>query len=162
MTDDRTPRPGDAEEPTDVDAAADAALMADLGHALAAFDPVPERARLAAHGLLSWRTLDDELAELTFDSALDAAGVRGLAWPRQLSFEAADSSIEVEIDGRGIVGQVVPPASVDVTLSRATGEARTTRSDAVGHFEFDDVEAGAVRLRAVLPDGTITTQWFSL
>ncbi len=85
-----------------------------------------------------------------------------MAWPRQLSFEAAESSIEVEIDRRAIIGQVVPPASVEIALSRASGEVRTTRSDEVGHFSFDDVGPGAVRLRALLPDGTVTTQWFSL
>lgn len=140
----------------------DVALLADLGHALDALDTAPEAARLAAHGLLSWRSMDDELAELQFDSALDTAEVRGLAWPRQLSFEAAESSVEIEIDGHHIVGQIIPPAEVEVRLTSATGSASTTRSDSVGHFRFDDVGAGAIRITATLPNGTITTQWFSL
>lgn len=151
MTDDLTT--GDAD---------DTSLLEELGHAIEAYDAVPDRARLAAHGLLSWRKIDDELAELQFDSALDATGVRGVAWPRQLSFEAAETSIEVEIDGRNLVGQVVPPAEVRVRLTTASGGVAETRSDRVGHFGFDDVETGAVRLTAVLPDGSVTTQWFSL
>lgn len=154
MTDDGTT--------TDATTDADDALLAELGHALDTFDAVPDRVRLAAHGLLSWRNLDDELAELQFDSALDASAVRGVAWPRQLSFEAADSSIEVEIDGNHLVGQVVPPAEVDVRLTTSSGTATVTRSDSVGHFRFDDIEAGAVRITAVLPDGSVTTQWFSI
>lgn len=140
----------------------DTALLEELGHAIETFDAVPDAARVNAHGLLSWRRIDDELAELQFDSALDASGVRGVAWPRQLSFEAAETSIEVEVDGRNLVGQVVPPAEVPVRLTTATGETTDGRSDAVGHFRFDDVGTGAVRLTAQLPDGSVTTQWFSV
>jgi hypothetical protein len=140
----------------------DAELFADLRHAIDSFDAVPDHARLAAHDLLSWRRLDDELAELQFDSAVDAAGVRGLAWPRQLSFEAAATSIEIEIDEHHIVGQVVPPAEVDVQLTNASGGTTSIRSDAVGHFRFEHVERGAIRLTASLPDGSVTTQWFSI
>lgn len=142
--------------------AEDSSLLADLGHALETFDNVPDAARVTAHGLLSWRSMDDELAELQFDSAVDRAEVRGLAWPRQLSFEASESSVEIEIDGHHIVGQVIPPAQVDVRLSTATGDVSTTRSDVVGHFRFDDVGSGAIRISATLPNGSITTQWFSL
>jgi hypothetical protein len=140
----------------------DTELLAELGRAIAAFDSVPDAARIAAHGLLSWRSLDDELAELRFDSALDAASVRGLAWPRQLSFEASAAAIEVEVDDHHLVGQVVPPAAVEITLTSASGTTSRTTSDAVGHFRFDDVGPGAVRISASWTDGSITTQWFSL
>jgi hypothetical protein len=88
--------------------------------------------------------------------------VRGLAWPRQLSFEASAAAIEVEVDERHLVGQVVPPAAVEISLTSASGTTSRTTSDAVGHFRFDDIGAGAVRISASWADGSITTQWFSL
>lgn len=140
----------------------DGRLLADLRRAIDAADPLPDGALAAARAAWTWRTVDSELAELMADSAVDAAGVRGLAWPRQLSFEARESSIEIEIDHDRIVGQVVPPAEVTLTLTETSGDVRTARSDHVGHFTFTEVEVGTVRITAALPDGSITTQWFTI
>ncbi|MBK5224350.1 MAG: carboxypeptidase regulatory-like domain-containing protein [Acidimicrobiia bacterium] len=125
-------------------------------------DPVPSRLADAARAAFTWRTIDTELAELQFDSAVDATSVRGLAWPRQLSFDSTDVSVEIEIDHDRLVGQVIPPAEVDVTLTDSAGQTRSIRSDAVGHFTFTEVESGTVRIRAELPGGSVTTQWFTL
>lgn len=141
---------------------ADAALLDELRTVLAHHDPVPPRALESARAASTWRTVDAELAELQFDSSLDAAGVRGMAWPRQLSFEAREASIEVEVDHDRLVGQVVPPAALDLVLTDTTGDERTTRSDHVGHFVFTEIERGTVRITAQLPDGSVTTQWFTL
>lgn len=140
----------------------DAALLAELRAATELHDPVPERALAAARAAYTWRTIDAELAELQFDSLVDAAPVRGMAWPRQLSFDTGSAGLEIEVDGDRIVGQVVPPAALTITLSRADGTTRTTDSDDIGHFTFTDVGEGTVRLSAALPDGSITTQWFSI
>lgn len=160
MTDDR--RTDDRLEGADAPDAADVALLAELRHAIEAADPLPDRADAAARAAWTWRTIDAELAELRSDSAVDTAGVRGMAWPRQLSFEAREASIEIEIDHDRLVGQVVPPAEVSLTLTDSNGEVRTTRSDHVGHFTFTEVESGTVRVTAALPDGSITTQWFTV
>lgn len=141
---------------------ADAELLAQLREAVQAHDPVPAGAIQAARAVLTWRTIDAELAELQFDSALDASGVRGIAWPRQLSFEAREVSIEIEVDHDRLVGQVVPPTEIDLVLTDTAGGTRTTQSDHVGHFRFTEVESGTVRVTAALPDGSVTTQWFTL
>jgi hypothetical protein len=151
----------DSTDPTQIDPA-DAELLAQLRHAVQVSDPVPASMVDAAKGLLTWRTIDAELAELQFDSALDASGVRGLAWPRQLSFEAREISIEIEVDHDRLVGQVVPPAEIELTLTDTEGAIRSTRSDHVGHFRFTEVESGTVRVTAARPDGSVTTQWFTI
>ncbi len=155
-----------AQRPADPDAggagAAEDAILGELRDVLDRRDPVPPGALAGARGAYAWRTIDAELAELQFDSSLDAAGVRGMAWPRQLSFEAREVAIEVEVDHDRLVGQVVPPAELDLVLTDSTGEARTTRSDQVGHFVFTEVERGTLRITARLADGSVTTQWFTL
>lgn len=141
---------------------ADDALLAELARVLDAHDPPPPPVVEAARAAWTWRTIDAELAELHFDSALETLEVRGLSWPRQLSFESRELTIEVEVDGEGLVGQVVPPAAVDILLVRPDGAQVAARSDAIGHFTFAGVARGTVRLQVTAPDGSVTTQWFTL
>src|SRR4051794_41920885 len=66
-------------------------LLAELRVAGLVVDPVPERVMFAAKASLSWRTIDAELAELTYDSALDddrLSLVRGATAARMLTFSA--------------------------------------------------------------------------
>jgi len=137
-------------------------LLGALRAAAESVDPVPDRLVDAARSAFTWRTIDAELAELQFDSSVDATAVRGVAWPRQLSFDSTEASIEIEVDHDRLVGQVVPPAEVEVTLTDAAGRTRSIRSDHVGHFAFTEVESGTVRVRAELPHGAVSTQWFTL
>ena len=46
------------------------------GSALREADPVPEHVLAAARGAWTWRTIDQELADLVFDSATELSGVR--------------------------------------------------------------------------------------
>ena len=66
-------------------------LLEEIGQLLRRADPVPSDVTLAARSALAWRRMDAELAELLYDSALEAeplAGVRSTAtgW-RVLTFE---------------------------------------------------------------------------
>ena len=64
----------------DLDSLDDDALMALLGDAVAESDAVSDRRRAAARAAFTWRSVDEELAELLHDSALDAgAAVRSSA-----------------------------------------------------------------------------------
>jgi hypothetical protein len=56
----------------------DVRLLLDLGGALDAARAVPTRIADIGRAAFVWRTVDAELAELTFDSATDAAGPPGL------------------------------------------------------------------------------------
>ncbi|MDT3439388.1 MULTISPECIES: hypothetical protein [unclassified Pseudofrankia] len=59
----------------------DVRLLLDLGGALDAASAVPTRIADIGRAAFVWRTVDAELAELTFDSATDAAGRPGGADP---------------------------------------------------------------------------------
>ena len=84
----------------------------------------------AAKATFTWRTIDAELAELTFDSVADTdalAGVRGGGGPRALTFEHDDVVVEVEVSehaaGRTLVGQVAAAALGVDRGSQASGAA---------------------------------------
>ena len=63
----------DNRQPTDPN---DDALEELLGAALRPADPVPRHVVAAARGAFTWRTIDQELADLVFDSATELTGVR--------------------------------------------------------------------------------------
>ncbi len=119
-----------------------------------------------ASGLYALRTLDGELAALTYDSLMDnTVSVRSKGTlTRILSFESDIVAFEVEVDERlrTIMGQVVPPPEGSIELQHSAGSV-TTDLGAVGSFEFVDVPSGPLRLRLIV-DGqiTATTGFFTL
>jgi hypothetical protein len=144
-------------------------LLEALAAALRERDPVPPEVVAAAHETFTWRTIDDELAALAYDSALDEtlAGVRG-AGPRALSFEAPDVVIEVEVveggAARAMRGQVVASGAARLELHHpASPSPLTLEVDHLGRFRADGVPAGPVRLRCRLAGAAgsrvVTTDW---
>src|SRR6188768_3931458 len=94
-------------------------LLALVGAALRAAEPVPERVLTGARAAWTWRTIDEELAELVFDSAAELTGVRSEDTARQLTFRSPGMEIEVMVvdeASRRIVGQLIPPGSFTVQL----------------------------------------------
>ena len=132
-------------------------LLAAMRAAGTALDPVPDLVIEAAKAAWTWRTIDAELAELTYDSWTDdkeLAGVRGaVAAPssRLLSFEARDLAVELEIvvegDRRRLVGQIVPPSP-----GRGRGASPAGRRAGRGRHHRS-VRGGVGRPRAVPLDG---------
>src|SRR5215218_4459644 len=112
---------------------ADDELLDELRALAARVDPTPEFVLSAAKAAYTWRTVDDELAELaelTFDSALEevsAGGVRGAEGPRAVTFETPEVTIELEVtergDARSIAGQVVPPEAGRMEIRHSGGVA---------------------------------------
>jgi hypothetical protein len=141
----------------------------ELREAVARFDPVP--AELLRHAIdgFGWRTIDAELAELTFDSLVDrdAALVRGGSRPRLLTFRAGGVSIEVEVDETGasrtLVGQLLPPRSATIEIRHSTGTV-TQPVDDLGRFVARGLSAGAASLRCRLgPEApTVVTDWVTI
>jgi hypothetical protein len=138
-------------------------LLALVGRALRTADPVPDEVREGARAAWTWRTIDEELATLVFDSAAELTGVRSEDTSRQLTFRAPGMEIEVMVVDdatRRLVGQLVPPGAFTVTL--LAGDAEVPQAtDRLGRFAFDDVAPGPVRLVVADPDGTavVTTEW---
>lgn len=148
---------------SDTSALADDELLALLGRALDAADPVPDHVLSGARAAYTWRTIDAELAELVFDSAQELAGVRSEQLDRQVTFEAPGVEIEVMViddDTRRLVGQLIPPQ--DTTIELVNGDDVVAEpTDEHGRFTFDDVGAGPVRLRVLGADGSpvVQTEW---
>ena len=142
---------------------ADDELMALLKHALEDADPVPADAVRAAKEAWTWRTIDAELAALTYDSVVEEGalvGVRGTTAVRSLAFETAAVTIEVELiddgDRRALRGQVVPAFATAVVLEFSDGRPPVVMlTDELGRFGADRLDGGVARLR--IPEQTDAT-----
>ena len=132
-------------------------------------DPTPPSVTAAARAAFEWRTLDAELAELTYDSWVDArelAGVRSSGGPRQLTFEAPGVTVEVEVEVEGgaprLVGQVVPAHPGTVELRHRAGVTTLTVDD-LGRFAARHLPAGPVSLRCTaVAASPVETEWVAV
>jgi hypothetical protein len=138
-----------------------------LRRALLERERPPEAVVRAAKEAWTWRTIDAELAALSYDSLLDdqaRAGVRGVAAARTLTFEAQDVRIEMEVtedgDRRTLVGQVAPPVAEEVTIEWADGRpSLAVAGDELGRFRAERVGTGIARLRV---GDAVVTPWLSI
>src|SRR5829696_4766803 len=109
-------------------------------------DSIRRAARRAFAGRAAGRS--GVLAEISYDSLLDVFRVRGElpGGGRILSFEAGDLSVEVEILGEGVTGQLVPVAAGRVQMLTLDGVAAETTADALGRFVLARPGTGPVPL----------------
>lgn len=141
-------------------------LLELVGRALRATEPVPPHVIDGAKAAWTWRTIDQELAELVFDSAVETAGVRSEDTARQLTFRSPGVEIEVMVTddaSRRVVGQLVPPGdhAVRLVIDDTVREATT---DHLGRFSFESVGIGPVKLVVLDGEGhpLVTTEWVVL
>ena len=138
-------------------------LLAELRAATAEADLVTERQREAARAAFTWRTVDDELAELLHDSALESAAVRGPDdAARTLSFASGPLTLEVEIDGDALLGQVVGQAAESVLLQHADTPDQVLEVDPSGFFRVAGLASGPVRFVVQAGGWTLTSPWVAL
>jgi len=154
------------------DAPDDSALEQELRLAAARLDPVPPEVVAAAVDAFSWRDADAELAELVFDSLLDADQatlVRGSAGRRLVSFKTPGLTVDVEVTsagpGRDIMGQISPPQRASVHIRHGAGIARTD-ADELGRFAAAALQAGPMSLRVSAAGGgtpaAVITDWLAI
>ena len=142
--------------------------MAELAAAVTEEAAVSDRRRAAAKAAFTWRTVDAELADLLHDSALDAgAAVRSAGdGPRTLSFRRAAVTLEVEVDGETVLGEVIDEHGVRPRPHghlAAPGRRRPTAvADASGFFRFDGVEPGPVRFVVARAGWSLITPWATI
>jgi hypothetical protein len=150
----------------------DGALIDELRRVVELVDPVPARVLDAARASFTWRTIDAELAELAYDSMLEAsreALVRASGAGRVLTFDSPGVSVELEVTSVGstrrLLGQLVPPQPAAIEIRHPAGMV-TVDADALGRFSADGIPAGPVSLVCRLTDGappkTIATDWLVL
>jgi hypothetical protein len=167
------PSPPDSETahfdwPNTVDAAREATFQR-LRSLVLENDPVPAEVIASARASFALRSIDDELASLVYDSMTDGdlfAGVRsGTRAVRQLSFEAGELVLEMEVTGaRYLVGQVVPPQVAVIEL-RHRGGTTNVETDELGCFHFRAVPEGPVSFRccpARPAAPPVATSWITL
>jgi hypothetical protein len=137
-------------------------LLAGLRRAAGHYDPVPRQVLEAAKGAFALRTLDDELADLLFDSLLDddLVGVRG-GITRQLTFGVGDVTIDLDVEADELVGQVSPAATVGLAVE-TPDDAVMVEVDDRGRFFATRPTTGPFRLRLSLDDRQLTTEWVTL
>lgn len=128
---------------------------------------VPPEFIEAGKAAYTWRTIDAELAELTYDSAqesLAAAGRRAEdAATRTLTFSSAHLTIELEATGDALLGQLVPVQTGLVEIQSGPEKGTQTDVDTMGCFTIQPIPAGPFRLRCQSGAGAVVlTEWLSL
>jgi hypothetical protein len=141
-------------------------IMSLLRRGLDQSDPVPPDVTHFAKAALSWRTIDAELAQLSYDSIDQTTSnmVRSTASARIVGFETGEWMIDLEHDAatRELRGQIQPAGSLEVEL-HLVGTVLVTGTDELGRFFFDGVEAGPVALVIRVEGGeTVKTEWIVL
>ncbi|TWD79128.1 hypothetical protein FB561_0183 [Kribbella amoyensis] len=146
-------------------------LVAVLADALDEARAVPPEFVEAGKAAYVWRTIDAELAALTYDSVADAELAGTLradsATLRALTFASADLTIELEVTADALLGQVVPVEAGRVTAYAGPAadtldrvEVGTAVIDELGFFVLRPVPAGSFRLLCRTASGiTALTGW---
>ncbi|GAA4591166.1 hypothetical protein GCM10023194_49750 [Planotetraspora phitsanulokensis] len=139
-------------------------LEESLRRAAELLDPVPVSLVEVAVEAFRFRTVDAELAELTFDSLAGTAAVRGPAQARVLGFGGPETGLDLEITGDGpsrrVVGQVTPAAHAVVEVRG--GDPVSVSTDAFGRFTVDRVPPGPLSFRCRVGDAVFTTEWVTV
>ena len=116
-------------------------LLAALGGAIKARQAVPAWFVETGKNAFAWHNIDAELAQLTYDSDVDrreAAVLRSeTASIRALTFTSEHLTLELEVTGTSLLGQLLPPRAGEVEIQTRAGEISTTQVDEIGCFSVD-------------------------
>ena len=145
----------------------DEELLAQLRQALKARRAVPPGFIEAAAGAFAWRTIDAELAQLTYDSLApsEAAPVTRSepASIRALTFTSPRLTIELEVAGDSLLGQVVPPQAATIRVQARDGAEAVITADQIGCFVIQPAPRGPFRLRCQTAASVdVLTGWITL
>lgn len=149
----------------------DEGLLAALREMLGRHESPPSWSVDLAKASYDLRAVDAELAVLTSDSGLATAQsvMRSGTAPRLAVFDAADLSVEIEIEpgaqaGRWqLIGQLIPAAPARVQVRQQGAEPVWVDADDLGRFTVDHVPGGPLSLLCIR-DGTraAVTEWIAI
>jgi hypothetical protein len=145
----------------------DEEVLAALQQALRAQRAVPPEFIEAGKNAFAWHNIDAELAQLTYDSNEDqreAAVLRSeTASIRALTFTSAHLSLELEVTGDSLLGQLLPAREGQLEIHTRAGDITTTEVDEIGCFSVDPIPESPFRLRCHTADGTdVLTGWITI
>lgn len=137
-------------------------LEEELRRATAILDPVPPELRQIAVEAFALHDLDAKIAELTFDSVVDAIPVRGAVdVPRMLTFHAGGVTVDVELSAQGLMGQVLPPQTAGIEVLSGPVSGSPLETDAMGRFTYGEPPTGPFALRLRTGEGVLVTDWLT-
>ena len=144
----------------------DEKLIEALREAMASAEDVPAAFVEAGKAAFAWRTIDAELAALTYDSALDpldALAIRSeSAILRSLTFASDGWTVELELTPDAVLGQLDPPDVGAVTARGDGGKLATAEIDELGFFVLGPPPTVPYRLVCQTQSGsTILTGWIT-
>ncbi|MCT9145453.1 hypothetical protein N4G67_41430 [Streptomyces violarus] len=135
-------------------------LEEELRQAAAVLDPVPAELQQVAVDAYALHDLDARVAELTFDSLVDALPVRGVTDPpRMLTFRAGEVTVDVEVTTHGLLGQVLPPQPARIEVLGGPRPGSTLTADDLGRFTGDVPLTGPFALRLRAGGDVVVTEW---
>lgn len=145
----------------------DIPLAAALREAMRAQSQIPPELVETVKNEYAWRTIDAELADLTFDSSREPEAV---AWTRSepasiraLTFTSVHLTIEVEVtESYSLIGQVIPPGRGSMEAQTRDGVTVTAPVDEIGCFLIEPVPPGTFRLRYRNHGADVVTCWLPL
>ena len=141
----------------------DEKLIAALREALASAEDVPSAFVEAGKAAFAWRSIDAELAALTYDSALEPVAIRSeSAILRSLTFASDGWTVELELTPDAVLGQLDPPEAGVVSARGETGKLASTDIDDLGFFVLHPPPNVPYRLVCTTTSGTtILTGWIT-
>jgi hypothetical protein len=161
----------DAEPAVPLSSLDDEGLLAALRNVLSRGEPPPSWSVDLAKSSYDLRSVDAELAMLISDSGLATAQsvVRSGAASRLVVFDAADLSVEIEIEpgtragSWRLIGQLTPAAPARIQVRRQGTEPLLVDADNFGRFAVDPLPAGLVCLMCIR-DGRrpAVTEWIAI
>jgi hypothetical protein len=145
----------------------DERLLAALSEAMKARAAVPSWFIETGKNAFAWHNIDAELAQLTYDSnedQLEAVAMRSeTASIRALTFTSDHLTLELEVTGNSLLGQIFPARAGVLEIHTRAGEISTTEVDEIGCFSVDPIPGVPFRLRSGASDGTqVLTGWITI
>jgi hypothetical protein len=148
----------------------DEEVLAELAEALRAEQEVPHALIHSGKAVWTWRTVDAELAALTYDSAVQMAHeelgmVRSeAATLRSLTYASTHLTIDLEVTRDALLGQVQPAEVVRAEVVSRGGAVVPVEVDEVGWFTVRPVPRSPFRISCTTHDGSVkvVTAWIEV
>ena len=142
-------------------------LFAALREALRAREAVPAEFIEAGKNAFAWHNIDAELAQLTYDSIRDADYQSSLraeaASIRALTFTSAHLTVELEVTGDTLLGQIIPAQGGVIRVQPRDGGETTVTADEIGCFSIRPIPPVPFRLHCRTDAGVdVLTGWITL
>jgi len=144
----------------------DEELLAALQRALRTRRAVPPGFVEAGKNAFAWHNIDAELAQLTYDSTRSADHLVSAraesAAVRALTFTAPRLTIELEVTGDSLLGQVLPQQAATIEVQAPTGAGRVVHAGEIGSFSIRPIPRSRFRLRCRAAGIDVLTSWITL